>query len=424
MPEKPHINLAFIGHVDHGKSTLVGRLLFEGGVIDKRIIDKYQEEAKAIGKESFKFAWVLDKLKEERKRGVTIDIGYNEFETPHKRFTIIDLPGHKDFLKNMITGTSDADAAVLVVDAREGPMPQTKEHIYLSKASGVDQIIVAVNKMDRINYEKQRFEEVKEEISKILTVIGFSKDTVFVPVSAFEGDNIMKKSENMKWYTGPTFYDALDSLKPPEKPTHLPLRIPVDRVFQIKGVGVVPIGKIETGVMKLNDKVVVQPSNKVGEVKSIEMHHNLLQKAEPGDNIGFNIRGISKDDIKRGDVIGHSGEKEPSVVTPKDSFESKIVVLIHPSGLGPGHVPTLFAHTTNVPIRIIEVISKINPKTGEELEKNPKVLRSGEIGIVVCQPLKSFVIEEAGEIPELSRFALREGGMTVAAGICSKIRKA
>jgi elongation factor 1-alpha len=278
---KPHMNLAVIGHIDHGKSTLVGRLLFETGAVPAHIIDQYKKEAESKGKATFEFAWVMDSLKEERERGITIDIAHRRFDTDKFYFTVVDCPGHRDFVKNMITGASQADAAILVVAAPDGVMQQTKEHIFLSKTLGINQLIIAVNKMDAIKYDQKRYEEVKTEVSKILRMIGFKPDAIpFIPTSAYGGDNISKHSENTNWYNGVTILEALNNLKEPEKPTQLPMRTPIQDVYTISGIGVVPVGRVETGIMKKGDKVIFRPGidgvGASGEVKSIEMHHEEI----------------------------------------------------------------------------------------------------------------------------------------------------
>jgi len=331
MVGKPHMNLAVIGHVDHGKSTLVGRLLFETGAVPAHIVEQYKKEAEAKGKATFEFAWVMDSLKEERERGLTIDIAHRRFDTPKYYFTIVDCPGHRDFVKNMITGASQADAALLIVAAKEGVMPQTKEHVFLARTLGIAQLIVAINKMDTVNYDESKYKQVKADVEKLLKTVGYKTEEIpFIPTSAFEGDCISKKSEKMPWYTGPSVLESLDMLKEPEKPVTLPLRVPVQDVYTISGVGTVPVGRVETGKMKKGDKVIFQPANVSGEVKSIEMHHEEIPEAVPGDNIGFNVRGVSKDDIRRGDVCGHP-DKPPTVA---DEFTAQMVVLQDWTGKG------------------------------------------------------------------------------------------
>src|SRR3989338_8830031 len=295
---KPHMNVVFIGHVDHGKSTTVGRLLYDSGAVDEAQMRKLKEKAEELGKGGFEFAFVMDNLKEERERGVTIDLAHKRFQSAKYDYTIIDAPGHRDFIKNMITGASQADAAVLVVSGNpgDGVQAQTKEHVFLAKTQGVGQLIILVNKMDLGKYAESRFKEVKEQVSALLKSVGFKTDTInFVPVASLHGENIVKKSTNMPWYAGPTLIESLDLLKLPEKPTNLPLRLPLQDVYNITGIGVAPVGRVETGIMKIGDKIVCVPGREGkgvnGEVKSIEMHHEAVTEALAGDNVGFNCKG-------------------------------------------------------------------------------------------------------------------------------------
>ncbi|MAE13930.1 translation elongation factor EF-1 subunit alpha [Candidatus Woesearchaeota archaeon] len=423
---KTHINLVFIGHVDHGKSTSVGRLMFDSGNIEEQEMRKLKEKAKELGKSGFEFAFVMDNLKEERERGVTIDLAHKKFETDKFYFTIIDAPGHKDFIKNMITGASQADAAVLVVAANDGVNAQTKEHVFLSKTLGVGQLIVAVNKMDisGVDYKEEKFNAVKEEVSKLLQTVGFKPDeTPFLAVAALKGDNIAKKSENMPWYSGPTLLEAIDNLKAPEKPTNLPLRLPIQDVYNITGIGVVPVGRVETGVVKLGDKIVAVPGREgkgvPGEVKTIEMHHEQLQQAEPGDNIGFNVRGFGKKDVARGDVIGHAD----NVPTVASEFTAQLVVLNHPSVITAGYTPVFHIHTAQIACQVMAIEKKLNPATGEVLAENPDFIKNGDAAIVKLKPVQPLVIEKQSEIPQMARFAIRDSGKTVAAGMCIDVVK-
>ncbi len=415
--QKPHINLVTIGHVDHGKSTLVGRLLFEHGEVPAHIIDQYKKEATEKGKATFEFAWVMDRLKEERERGVTIDLNHKKFETDKYYFTLIDAPGHRDFVKNMITGTSQADAAMLVVSSRdgEGVMSQTREHAFLARTLGVQQLIVLANKMDVTQppFSQERYNQVKADIEKLLSSIGF-RNVPIIPISGYKGDNILKPSPNLKWYNGPTLIQALDSLKVPEKPTNKPLRLPVQDVYSITGIGTVPVGRIETGILKVGDKVVFQPADKQGEVKSIEMHHENMSQAEPGDNVGFNVRGIAKNDVKRGDVCG-SQSAPPTVVK---GFTAQIVVLNHPSVIAVGYKPVFHVHTSQVACRIEEIVKTLNPKDGTTLKEKPDFIKTGDIAIVKIIPDRPLVIEKVSEFPQMGRFAVRDMGQTVAAGQC------
>ncbi len=419
MAEKPHLNLAVIGHIDHGKSTLVGRLLFETGAVPPHIIEKYREEAKAKGKESFVFAWVMDSLKEERDRGITIDVAHQRFDTAKYYFTIVDCPGHRDFVKNMITGASQADAAILVCAAKEGVQSQTKEHVFLSRTLGINQLIISVNKMDEVNYDKARYDAVKAELGTLLKMVGYKPDEMnFIPTSAFKGDNLAKPSENTKWYTGPTLLASLDMLKVPEKPVTLPLRIPVQDSYTISGIGTVPVGRVETGKMKPGDKIIFMPAKAVGEVKSIEMHHQEIKEAVPGDNIGWNVRGVEKKDIRRGDVCGHT-DKPPSVA---EEFTAQIVVLQHPSAIAAGYTPVIHCHTAQVAGQITAILKKLDPKSGQVTAENPDFIKAGDAAIVTIKPMKPLCIEKVKEIPQLGRFAIRDMGMTIAAGMVQDIK--
>jgi elongation factor 1-alpha len=397
--------LAFIGHVDHGKSTLVGHLLLQSGSIAEQQLSEGEN----------KFRFVMDKLSEERDRGVTIDLAHARFDTPKFEFTIVDCPGHRDFVKNMITGASQADAAVLVVAVDDGVMPQTKEHAFLARTLGINQLIIGINKMDLVDYSEEKFNELKEEISELVKTVAYKpSDINFIPLSAFEGDNIAESSPNTPWYKGPSLIKALDEFTAPEKPTDLPLRVPVQDVYSITGVGTVPVGRIETGVMKKGDNVIFEPPGASGEVKSIEMHHEMLDKAEPGDNVGFNVRGVGKNDIRRGDVAGHT-DNAPTVAK---EFTAQIVVLQHPGVITVGYTPVFHCHTAQVACTFLELQKKLDPATGQVKEENPDFLKTGDAAFVVVKPTKPMVIEKIKDIPHMGRFAIRDMGQTVAAGMC------
>ncbi|MFP4116611.1 MAG: translation elongation factor EF-1 subunit alpha [Candidatus Aenigmatarchaeota archaeon] len=418
MADKPHLNLVTIGHVDHGKSTLVGHLLYDTGNLPDKEYKKLEEAAEEAGKETFGFAFAMDSLKEERERGVTIDVAHTEFDTDNYHFTVIDAPGHRDFVKNMITGASQADAAILVVSAKDGVQDQTKEHSYLAKVLGVGEIIVAVNKMDTVDYSEDKFEEVKKETQDLLKSIGFKPgDIPFVPVSAFYGDNVAEPKDEMDWYDGPTIYELLDDLEEPTKPVNKSMRIPIQDVYTITGVGTVPVGKVETGQIKKGDKVLFLPSDVTGEVKSIEMHHEEVDEAQAGDNIGFNTRGISKEDIRRGDVACDPDDP----VTVAKEFRAQIIVMEHPNVIAEGYTPVFHCNTAQVASKFVDLEKKVDSKTGETKEENPDYLKTGDSAVVKIRPTEPMAIEEQGEFPELSRFAIRDMGKTVAAGICIEV---
>jgi len=428
-PERPHLNLIIIGHVDHGKSTTTGHMLYLAGAIDDRTIKAFEEEARKLGKETFKFAWVLDNLKEERERGLTIDLRFLKFETKKYYFTVIDAPGHRDFVKNMITGASQGDGAILFVSAKRGefeagigPGGQTREHAFLAFTLGVNQMVVAVNKMDDIsvNWSEERYNEVKNEVSRMLKMVGFKVEKIpFVPTSGWTGDNLVKLSDKMPWYKGPALIEALDTFEMPPKPLKKPLRLPVQDVYSITGVGTVPVGRVETGVLKEGDEIIFMPANKKAEVKSLEMHHTRMPRAEPGDNVGFNVRGIARTDVRRGDVCGHV--TNPPTVAKE--FIGQIIVIYHPTAIAAGYTPVVHYHTGQVACRFTELLKKIDPRSGQVVEEKPTFLKTGDSAIVRLEPLHPIAVEIYTEFPELGRFAVRDMGTTVAAGVVKEITK-
>ncbi len=422
--EKPNLNVVFVGHVDAGKSTCVGRLMYDTGNISDQILTKLKEEAQKHGKVGFEFAYVMDNIREERERGVTINLAYKKLVTQKWEVTIIDAPGHRDFVKNMITGASQADAAFLVISAPAGVQPQTTEHLWLLRTMGVKNLAVIINKMDDVEYKEETYNKVKEEVGNLLKQVGINPDeTNFIAASGLKGDNIAKKSENMPWYKGPTVLEQFDLFPAPELPKDLPLRMPVQDVYEITGIGTVPVGKIETGVMKAGMKVIVLPGRTgkgiEGEVKTIEMHHEQLQEAVAGDNVGINIRGVGKKDIARGDVICDAAKPIPIV----EEFVATITVINHPTVLAKGYTPVFHVHTAQVPCRFVELIAKIDPKTGQVIEENPEFLKNGDVAKVRIQPQGNLALETQSENPFMSRFAVRDAGQTVAAGMCTEITK-
>jgi len=434
MPkEKIHINAVVIGHVDAGKSTTTGHLIYKLGGIDKRVIEKFEKEANYMGKGSFKYAWVLDKLKAERERGITIDISLWKFETPNYYYTIIDAPGHRDFIKNMITGTSQADIAILVVASPTGEFEagiskngQTREHALLAFTLGVKQMIVAVNKMDdkAVNWGQARFEEIKNELTAYLKKVGYNPEKIpFVPISGWTGDNMLEKPANnaAPWYKGVTLLDALDSVSEPKRPMDRPLRVPLQDVYKIGGIGTVPVGRVETGILKPGQVVTFAPSNVAPtEVKSVEMHHESLPEAVPGDNVGFNVKNISVKDIRRGNVCGDS-KNDPPVET--DNFTAQVIVLNHPGQIQKGYTPVLDCHTAHIACRFDELLAKVDRRTGKETEKEPKNVKSGDAAMVKMIPSKPMCVETYAEYAPLGRFAVRDMRQTVAVGIIKEVTK-
>jgi len=426
--EKAHINIVVIGHVDAGKSTTTGHLIYKCGGIDKRTIEKFEKEATEMGKGSFKYAWVLDKLKSERERGITIDIALWKFETAKYYITIIDAPGHRDFIKNMITGTSQADAAVLVIASPTGEFEagiaktgQTREHALLAYTLGVKQMIVAINKMDdkSVNWAQSRYDEIVKETSSFVKKIGFNPEKInFVPISGFNGDNMLEKSPNLSWYKGVTLLEALDQITEPKRPTDKPLRVPLQDVYKIGGIGTVPVGRVETGILKPGMIVTFAPANLSTEVKSVEMHHVALPEATPGDNVGFNVKNLSVKDIRRGMVAGDSKNAPPAET---ESFNAQVIILNHPGTIHAGYAPVLDCHTAHIACKFTELLSKVDRRTGQALEEVPKNIKNGDAAIVKLTPSKPMCVESFTDFPPLGRFAVRDMRQTVAVGVIKSV---
>ena len=425
MPrEKDKINLVVIGHVDSGKSTSTGHLIYKCGGIDQRTIEKFEKEAAETGKASFKYAWVLDKLKAERERGITIDIALWKFQSDKRIFTIIDAPGHRDFIKNMITGTSQADAAVLMIASDVGGFEagfskegQTREHALLAQTMGVKQMIVCCNKMDdtSVNYSQARFDEIKGELTLFLKKVGYNPANIpFIPISGWVGDNMVEKGDNLPWYSGPTLLEALDNLRPPKRPSDKPLRLPLQDVYKIGGIGTVPVGRVETGVIKPGMVVTFGPMNTTTEVKSVEMHHEQVEQAAPGDNVGFNVKNLSVKDIKRGYVASDS-KNDPC--TDTDMFVAQVIVFNHPGQIQNGYTPVLDCHTCHIACKFSKIRAKVDKRTGAVTEEEPQCIKSQDAAMVELTPTKPMVVETFSTYAPLGRFAVRDMRQTVAVGV-------
>lgn len=439
--EKQHINIVVIGHVDSGKSTTTGHLIYKCGGIDKRTIEKFEKEAQEMGKGSFKYAWVLDKLKAERERGITIDITLWKFETSKYFVTVIDAPGHRDFIKNMITGTSQADCGVLIVAGGTGEFEagiskngQTREHALLAYTLGVRQMIIGVNKMDSTEppFSQSRFEEIQKEVTTYIKKIGYNPATVpFVPISGWNGDNMLEPSTNMPWFkgwnierkgsklSGKTLLEALDAMEPPSRPTDKPLRLPLQDVYKIGGIGTVPVGRVETGVLKPGQVVTFAPANLTTEVKSVEMHHEALQEAVPGDNVGFNVKNVSVKDLRRGYVCGDSKDNPPKSA---EEFTAQVIVLNHPGQIANGYTPVLDCHTAHIACKFRDIKEKIDRRSGKKMEDNPKFIKSGDAAIIDLAPSKPMSVETFTDFPPLGRFAVRDMRQTVAVGVIKSVK--
>ncbi|KAK1173578.1 elongation factor 1-alpha isoform X1 [Acipenser oxyrinchus oxyrinchus] len=443
MPrERIHINVVIIGHVDSGKSTTTGHLIYKCGGVDSRTIEKFEKAASQMGKTSFKYAWVLDKLKAERERGITIDISLWKFTTRKYNITIIDAPGHRDFIKNMITGTSQADAALLVVSAAKGEFEagvsrsgQTREHALLAYTLGVKQLIVCVNKMDVTEppYSQNRFQDVVKNVAIYIKKIGYDPTAVpFVPVSGWNGENMLSPSQKMTWFkgwkikrkegnaSGKTLLEVLDSILTPVRSINKPLRLPLQDVYKIGGIGTVPVGRVETGVLKPGMLVNFSPANLSAEVKTIEMHHEGIPTAFPGHNIGFNIKNVSVKHLRRGDVAGNAHSDPPSDAS---SFTAQVIILNHPGHIKAGYSPVIDCHTAHVTCKFAELKAKMDRRTGKKLEDHPLVLTSGDAATVKLVPKKPLCVESFFEYPPLGRFAARDLKQTIAVGVIKSVEK-
>ena len=416
-----------------GKSTTAGHILYKCGAIDEEAIEKNLQESISLGKDggTHKYAYIFDNLRSERQRGVSIDITLKNFSSPKHRFTMIDAPGHRDFIKNMITGTSQADVSLLLIDATHGQFEsgiakngQSREHALLSFTLGVKQIVVAVNKMDHksVRYSRDRFLEIQDEVSTFLSRVGYKSSQVkFIPISAYRGENLTEKSLLMSWYNGPTILEALDECSPPKRLVDKPLRIPIQDVYRIGGIGTVPIGRIETGIIKLGIQAAFAPTNIVAEVKSLEMHHKVVEEAGAGNNIGFNVKSVNVKDIRRGNVASNANDHPATKV---ESFEAHIIVMNHPGKITEGYCPVIDCHTAHVACSFTKLIQKVDRVTNAVIMEDPPYLITGDACLVELTPATPISVETFEEFPPLGRFAVRDMKTIIAVGIIKSVKRA
>ena len=444
--KKQHISLVVCGHVDAGKSTTTGHLIFKLGGISEREMQKLQAEADQQGKSSFAFAYYMDKDKAERERGVTINCTTKEFYTDSYHYTIVDAPGHRDYVKNMITGAGCADVALLLVPAEAGGFEtavargdhstgevqgQTRQHARLLGLLGIEKLIVGVNKMDSVDWSEQRFTEIKEEMNKMITQAGFKpKQVAFIPYSGFKGENLVEKTDKMPWYKGwsanlnkdtviegYTLYDALEKLaRPPKRDPNAPVRIPINGIYKIKGVGDVITGRVEQGTVNAGDILRIAPRGQKGlKVFSIEMHHKTWDQAGPGDNVGLNIKGLDMktNPVKVGDVM--SLEKE-DILKPVKSFTAQVAVQEHPGQLKVGFSPCVHVRTAKSACKMTDINWKISKKTGNEKQDSPPFLERGEQAEIVFEPQQLLYLEEFEKCAGLGRIAVMDSNQLVMLG--------
>ena len=443
--EKKHLSLVVCGHVDAGKSTTTGHLIFKLGGVSQREMEKLQQEATNNNMSSFAFAYYMDRDKAERERGVTINCTTKEFYTDSYHFTIVDAPGHKDYIKNMITGAGCADVALLLVPAEKGGFEtaiqkgdhknniiqgQTRQHARLLSLLGIEQLIVGINKMDSCDWSEERYNEIKDEMTKMIQQAGFKPRRVtFIPYSGFHGENLIQETDKMPWYKGwkaniskdevaegKTLYDALEKLaRPPKRADSKMVRIPINGIYQIKGVGDVITGRIEQGIIRPNDIVGVVPRKLSGlKIFSIEMHHKMISQALPGDNVGLNIKGLDKKNMpKIGDVIYI--EKE-NILKPVKEFRAQVAVQEHPGQLKIGYSPLIHVRTSKASCKMTQILWKTNKKSGSEKIVNPPFLEAGDAAEIVFEPKQGLYLESYDDCPGIGRIAVMDSNQLAMMG--------
>uniref|UniRef100_A0A0B8RUJ0 HBS1-like protein n=1 Tax=Philothamnus irregularis TaxID=1899461 RepID=A0A0B8RUJ0_9SAUR len=424
------LNLVVIGHVDAGKSTLMGHLLYLLGNVNKRTMHKYEQESKKAGKASFAYAWVLDETGEERERGVTMDVGMTKFETKTKIITLMDAPGHKDFIPNMITGAAQADVAVLVVDASRGEFEagfetggQTREHGLLVRSLGVTQLAVAVNKMDQVNWQQERFQEIVNKLGQFLKQAGFKEsDVAYIPTSGLGGENLVTKSQTSelaKWYTGKCLLEQIDSFKPPQRSVDKPFRLCVSDVFKDQGSGFCVTGKIEAGYVQVGERLLVMPPNETCTVKGIALHEQPVDWAAAGDHISLTLTGMDIIKINVGCIF--CCPKEPIKTCTR--FRARVLIFNIEIPITKGFPVLLHFQTVSEPATIRKLLSVLHKSTGEVAKKKPKCLTKGQNALIELQTQRPIALELYKDFKELGRFMLRYGGSTIAAGVVVEIKE-
>eukprot|EP00003_Mantamonas_plastica_P011740 TRINITY_DN2156_c0_g1_i8.p1 TRINITY_DN2156_c0_g1~~TRINITY_DN2156_c0_g1_i8.p1 ORF type:complete len:558 (+),score=185.96 TRINITY_DN2156_c0_g1_i8:128-1801(+) len=424
--DKARVNMVVVGHVDAGKSTMMGHLLYQIGSVAKQDLRKFEKESKQIGKGSFHFAWVMDNEDEERERGVTIDVGVRSFETDSKEITLLDAPGHRDFIPNMINGASQADVAILVVNAAEGEFEsgfhdggQTKEHAMLVRSLGVSDLVVAVNKMDIVDWSQERYLSIVAEVSEFLKSSGFKDEVDFVPVSGFTGENLVANTADAlkEWYDGPTLLERIDKFSPPLRPLDIPLRMPISDLYKGSGNTVVVIGRVESGIIAPGDRVLVAPRTEIATVKSVIGTTDALSFGLAGANVEVVLQDIEYNVLTAGNVL--CDPQYPCPVGRK--LRAQILTMGTPVRLG--HSCLVHLHSVKIPAVVTKLIKTIDKRSGETLQENPRFLGSNQAAIVEVLLEKPVCMEQYKRFKQMGRFMLRDGNQTIAAGVIIKIKK-
>ncbi|XP_059475209.1 protein HBS1 isoform X2 [Neocloeon triangulifer] len=425
---KPLLHMVVIGHVDAGKSTLMGHLLYDLGQVNQRTMHKYEQESKKLGKQSFMYAWILDETGEERTRGITMDIGQSRFETPTKSVLILDAPGHKDFIPNMISGATQADAAVLVVDAGRGEFEsgfesggQTREHALLVRSLGVSQLVVVVNKLDTVSWDQTRFLEIANKLGAFLRQAGYrDTDVSFVPCSGLSGENLTKSPTEdalLKWYHGPCLVEAIDKFKIPERPISKSFRLSINDIFKGTGTGFCVSGRVECGSIQVGDKVLVQPQGEQAFVKGLTLEEMPCQVAFAGDQVTVTLSGIDMQNVCLGYILC-----DPLHPIPATSrIEARIVLFNLQFPITQGF-PVFFHSQSLVEQAVVtKLISQLNRGSGEVIKRHPRCLPKNTSAVVEITLNRPVGLELYRDVKELGRFMLRSSGVTIAAGLVNKV---
>ncbi|XP_045465196.1 HBS1-like protein isoform X1 [Harmonia axyridis] len=425
---KEHLYMIVIGHVDAGKSTLMGHILYAMGQVNQRTMHKYEQESKKLGKQSFMYAWVLDETGEERTRGITMDVGRCQFETNTKMVTLLDAPGHKDFIPNMISGAAQADVALLVVDATRGEFEtgfdfggQTREHALLVRSLGVTQLAVAINKLDTVSWSQQRFDEIIDKMKSFLKQAGFKdSDITYVPCSGLTGQNLVKKptEDNLLiWYNGPSLLEVIDGFRPPLRPVSKPFRLSINDIFKGTGSAFCISGRVETGALNVGDKVLVCPNKETASVKSLSIDEVSQNVVFAGDQATVTLSGIDMQNVSVGNIL--CDPQNPVQVASK--FETRIVVFNLTVPITKGCNVVLHHQSLEEPAVICKLVAQLNKSTGEQIKKHPRFLVNNTSAIVQVQLSKAIGMELYSDCKELGRVMLRQSGVTIAAGLITKI---
>lgn len=427
--EKTRMNLVVVGHVDAGKSTLMGHLLFKLGQVSKKTMHKFEQDSKKLGKSSFLYAWVLDETPEERNRGITMDVAETKFETSSKSVVLLDAPGHKDFIPNMITGAAQADSAIVVVDATRGEFEtgfeaggQTREHILLIRSLGVSQLLVAVNKMDNVKWSEERFHVIQSKLTAFLRTVGYiENDVTFVPCSGLSGENLTSLPEShalKKWYKGSTLMDVIDNFQPPERSVNKPLRMCVCDVFKGVTGGYCLAGKIDSGLIRAGDKVLIMPAGEQGSVKSITVDEVSVQHSFAGENAVIQVTGIVINNAIAGSVV--CDVDRPIKATPV--FEARLVIFNIAVPITRGFPVVLHYQSTCQEATIKNIVAQLDRCTGEVVKRRPRCLSKNTTAVVVIEVKKPICVELFQDFKALGRFMLRYGGATIAAGLVTALK--